>query len=273
MEKSLRDLQLVELEILKEFIRICKKYKLRYYCLGGTLLGAVRHKGFIPWDDDIDVGMPREDYERFIGMKDQFNGRYIAEFPGENKDFMYPYGKIYDTSTKLIERRKPKAKRGIYIDIFPLDGVGNTQDEALRNFKKVNKKFDLLCKRVIILRKGRRIYKNLAVIMMSCVPEFIWNTQKMITDIDDMSKQFKFSKCDYVVNYVGAWHEKEIMKREYFGEPKLAKFENVELYIPEKYDEYLTTLYGNYMQLPPPEKRVSHHDYILCDLHKSYLEE
>lgn len=268
------ELQEKLLEMFKYFHKFCEENNLRYWALGGIVLGAVRHKGFIPWDDDIDVGMPREDYERFIGMKDKFNGRYIAEFPGENKDYTYLFGKIYDTSTTLVENCRPKAKRGIYLDIFPLDGVGNTYEEALKNFKKVyKKKLSFMRKHVIVWRKGRSLYKNIAVLILNCVPEFVWNTQKMITDIDDMSKQFKFSECNYVVNYFGAWREKEIIKKEYFGEPRLVEFEGATMYIPENYDEYLTTLYGNYMQLPPPEKRVSHHDYILCDLHKSYLEE
>lgn len=119
------EIQLKLLDMLKWFHEFCIENKLRYYALGGTMLGAIRHKGFIPWDDDIDVGMPREDYDKMIELViDKQDEKYRLEKPLQNKDFVYQYCKLYDTSTTLVENTRYKTKRGVYLDIFPLDGIG-----------------------------------------------------------------------------------------------------------------------------------------------------
>ena len=108
-------------EMMQSFHGFCVKHNLRYYLVAGTCLGAVRHKGFIPWDDDIDVGMPRADYNRFIELvkTEKMGENYAVEDPLENDDYIYAFAKMYDTSTTLIENTANKLKRGIYIDIFP----------------------------------------------------------------------------------------------------------------------------------------------------------
>ena len=114
--------------MLKWFHEFCVEHNLRYFALGGTLLGAIRHKGFIPWDDDIDVGMPRADYNKLMELSDQIQSPYVLETPqSPAKDFIYAYCKLFNTDTTLIEKRKKNMKRVIYIDIFPLDGLGNDE--------------------------------------------------------------------------------------------------------------------------------------------------
>ena len=112
-DTSMNDMQKKLVDMLQWYHEFCKKHNLNYYAVGGTCLGAVRHQGFIPWDDDIDVGMPREDYNRFEAlMKEEGNsGKYVLEMPFENKDFVYAYGKLYDTTTTLIENTRYKTKR------------------------------------------------------------------------------------------------------------------------------------------------------------------
>ena len=124
----MNEMQSKLLDMMKWFHGYCEENGLRYYALGGTALGAVRHGGFIPWDDDLDVGMPRADYDRMISLCKNGTGntRYRIEAPGQNRDFIYPFCKAYDTETTLVENARIKAKRGVYIDIFPLDGIGNT---------------------------------------------------------------------------------------------------------------------------------------------------
>ena len=109
-EKGMNDLQIKMLEMMSWYLELCEKNNLRYYVVGGTALGAVRHKGFIPWDDDIDVGMPRADYEKFqeLVRTVDIGTRYKVEFPSERKDFVYPYGKVYDTTTTLVEHTRYK---------------------------------------------------------------------------------------------------------------------------------------------------------------------
>ena len=267
------ELQRELLKILKWFHGFCVENNLRYYAVGGTLLGAVRHKGFIPWDDDIDIGMPRKDYDKMIEiMKNQDGGSvYKLETPLENRDFVYQFCKLYDTSTTLIENTRYKTKRGIYLDIFPLDGIGNTLEESKKNFKAIDKKNNYIMTKVCALSKHRKFYKNLAIILSRCIPFPSWqNTLRKLTQI---CRSRDYDEYTYVANLVGNWHEREIVKREWMGAPILYKYEDIQIYGPRDADKYLEAVYGDYMQLPPEEKRQSHHDYLYLDLNKSYLDE
>jgi lipopolysaccharide cholinephosphotransferase len=270
----MNDMQSKLLEMMEWFHCFCMKHDIKYYALGGTALGAVRHNGFIPWDDDIDVGMPRLEYNRLISlMKTENNSnKYLLETPLENRDFVYPISKLYDTTTTLIENTRYKTKRGIFIDIFPLDGIGNTYEESLVNFKQIEKKLDFVRTRVCAINTKRAFYKNFAIILGRCIPKFISDWQKTMQQAQDLCEERAYADYEYIVNSAGAWREKEIIKKEYFGQPVLCKFESLDIYIPENADKYLTCLYGNYMQLPPKEKQVTHHDYLYLDLEKGYME-
>lgn len=268
------DLQKKLLDMMSWFHNYCTENGLTYYALGGTALGAVRHNGFIPWDDDIDIGMPRCDYEKLRKMGDEISqiSKFRVEFPLDKKDFVYAYAKLYDTETTLVENTRYNTKRGIFIDIFPLDGMGDSKEGALEHFHKIEKKNNLLHTRVCALRKGRKWYKNLAIIFSRCIPDFVIDAQKIKMEIDKLGASISFEDSKYVANCFGAWREKEIHERKIYGAPTLCKFEDSEIYIQEDADAYLTGLYGDYMKLPPVEKRVTHHDYISIDLNKSYLD-
>lgn len=258
------------LEMLSWFHNFCIENDLKYFAVGGTLLGAVRHKGFIPWDDDIDLGMPREDYkklEKLIGNKE--NGKYYFETPNTTrKGYYYTYGKLFDTDTTLVENSRDKLPMGVYIDIFPFDGVGETKEEAIKYLSSVKKLQDLLAVRVSGIRKGRSFYKNAAVAVARVIPSFLFNDKKLLKKIDSICSGKNFNDSKYVANMNGAWGLREITTREIVGTPKLYDFENIKIYGIEDYDAYLTGVYGNWRQLPPEEKRVSIHDYVYVDLNK-----
>ena len=258
-------------EILGWFHDFCVKNNLRYYAAGGTMLGAMRHQGFIPWDDDVDVCMPRSDYNKFIElMKENDNDKYELETPETlEKDYYYPFCKLYDTQTTLVENTKYKIKRGIYLDIFPLDGFGQTEEEARKNFNKTQKTYNLLLSKVAGIRKGRKFYKNIAVILFRLIPI---NPKKILKKLVRQCAERDFDQYAFGGNPVGAWRFREIMPTAVMGQPKLYKFENIEIYGAQDADAYLTNLYGDWRQLPPEEKRVTHHDFIYIDLEKSYLE-
>ncbi len=258
-------------EMLAWFHNYCVEHNLRYYVLGGTMLGAVRHKGFIPWDDDIDVGMPRADYEKFAQlMESEKKEKYRLETPhSAAKDFTYTFSKIYDTTTTLIENTKVETKRGIYLDLFPLDGLADTLEESQKRFKKIDFRFNFLLARVTSFRKGRSLMKNIAVILFPIIP---FNNKKLQIEIDEMCKERDFDNCKYGGNLLGAWRFKEVMESSIMGTPTLYQFENIYVYGAEHYNEYLTHLYGDWNKLPPKEKQVTHHEYKECNLHKSYLE-
>lgn len=261
-------------EMFSWFHNFCINNNLRYYAIGGTMLGAVRHKGFIPWDDDIDVGMPRSDYKR---LEQLLNGesheRYILETPNTSaNDYFYAFSKLYDSTTTLIENTKVHIKRGIYLDIFPLDGLADTEEECVENYKVISRTSNLLLARVAGIRKGRSLYKNIAVICARLIPSFLMSNKRLLQAVVDCCCVRDFDKCKWGGNLVGAWGFKEIMQVDLFGKPKLYTFEGLTVYGVSEADAYLRCLYGDWQQLPPAEKQVTHHDFILCDLHKSYLE-
>ncbi len=274
MESNLSDLQKKLLDILKWVSDFCNENGLKYYILYGTLLGAVRHKGFIPWDDDIDIGMPRPDYERFLKItKDKKFGNYVVEgIDTEKSDFFYGYTKIYDTSTTLTENNRYKIKRGIFLDVFPLDGIGNTKEEALKNYRPISLRYKLLLSRTCGINKNRKFYKNAAIVFSRFIPNFIINNKKLMLSIDSLCKSKDYNSCRYVGNLLGGLGENVIVERRIYGEPKIYTFENLSVFGVEYYEDYLSNFYGDWRKLPPKEKRVSNHDFLELDLQKSYLE-
>lgn len=258
-------------EMLEWFHNFCVANNLKYYALEGTCLGMVRHKGIIPWDDDIDVGMPREDYDKLIMLMECDIDNYSLGVPQKEKEYIYPYAKLYDKRTTLIENTKEKLKRGIFIDIFPLDGAGNTLDEGVKRFNSINKKIKLICAKNCGYSKQRAFYKNAAIFIAGMIPNFLFDVNKIMHNAIEEASQNKFDDGIYVANFFGDWGIREVFKREWFGEPKLYDFENIKIYGPTDTHSYLNNLYGDYMTPPPVEKRVSHHDYLYLNLEEGYI--
>ena len=270
----MNELQSKLVEMLEWFHDFCKKNDLRYYIIAGTMLGAVRHGGFIPWDDDIDVGMPRKDYEKLRQISaEQQKEKYMFEYPSkENSRFPYLWAKLFDTTTSVIEIQRDRVKRGIYIDIFPLDGIGNAYNEAVDNFQPIKRKLSLNTIVSCSVLKRRKWYKNAAVVAGRLISPLFVNRHKLRINLDILCQKYDFDDCEFVCNLMGGSNEKGIVKKDYFGKPTEVKFENIIVYGLEAPDGYLKSLYGSYMELPPIEKRISYHDMELCDLKKGYME-
>lgn len=258
-------------DMLKWFHDLCVENHLRYYAVGGTCLGMVRHKGNIPWDDDIDVAMPRSDYNKLIDLfQEKNNIGYELAVPLREDNYVYSYMKLYDRSTTLVENTRYRTKKGIFLDIFPLDGSGNTLEECRKRWGSISKKQNLIWAKICALNKNRKWYKNAAILLARCVPDKIWNWRRLTRAFIEESSELTFDNCEYVALFAGNWGFRENAKREWFGEPVLYDFEDIQIYGPEKPKLYLTNLYGDYMTPPPPEKQVSHHDFLHLDLNNGY---
>lgn len=261
MTNSTRVLQLKLLELMKMFHNVCECNNIQYFMLGGTMLGAVRHKGFIPWDDDMDVGLPRQDYERVLSLpQSEWPDHVYIKTPDNSKDLIFPYSKIMDKNTTLIEDRLDGIVGGIYIDIFPLDGAGNSFFSAKMRYFLFYLKQGLLyynqdhgTEKTIL----RRVFQKYA--RMQNVKKLYSSATKWMTKAD-------YHHSLIIGNYPGAWRIREFMPREYMGTPTLYKFEDTKFYGPENFDAYLKSLYGDYMKLPPLDKRLSHHNIKYVDL-------
>lgn len=263
------------MNILLWFHNYCVEHDLRYYLVEGTMLGAARHQGFIPWDDDIDVGMPRSDYDRFAKMMGDsvHDGRFKLETEDSSRpEYLYPFAKLYDATTTLIEKRRVPVVMGVYIDVFPLDGIGDTEEASHKNYKKIGSKQNLLAAKVVSKREGRKWYKNLAVSLVQILPDSAEGNKKTVKDITALCKQRDFDSSSYVGNLVSTYRGREIMARECYGVPTLYPFEGHELYGVENADAYLKHLYGDWRKLPPEDKRKSAHNMESIDLKTPFID-
>lgn len=262
----------VDLEIVNEVVRICREHDLKYYMLGGTMLGAIRHKGFIPWDDDIDLGMPREDYEKFLQVAPKELSPHLKVVNYRNDpNFMYYITRILDTETRVVEERIGNENKYTHasIDIFPVDGTPNNALLRKIYFFRVlyHRALMSLCYKDSIDRKRKRGGAEKALLwVMERIPiEKMTTPYKQKCKIDKLLRSQKVEGSKYIGNIMGAYRTREIVPAEYYGEGKLYDFEDIQLVGMDMYHEYLTYTYGDYMQLPPEDKRKTH--FKILEIH------
>ena len=261
---ELRDLQLKELDILKECLKIFQKYNLRYFMLGGTFLGAVRHRGFIPWDDDIDIFMTRDDYETFLSIMDQQKNdkfkclHYGKEFP----NYFYRFAKVVDLETTLQEGNFISHKdMGIFVDVFPADGID------IKKAEKHVKKIQYYSSMIIRSATNKITRKDNPSLPKYLSKKILYPFIKLIGWKYWLKKHEKFVKSkkikdyEYATLYSGGWGMKEIFPKSYLNDTVYLDFEGHKFPAFKEYDKHLTHLYGDYMTPPPPEKQITHHDF------------
>ena len=271
--EQLRKLQLEQLEILKEVDRICRKNNIPYYITGGTMLGAIRHKGFIPWDDDIDVSMLREDYEKFCNVckTDLDEEKFFLQTWDTDKHYPYQYGRVRKNDTLYIRpgHENSKHHNGINIDLFPVDNVPDNEI-LCRVYKTGCELFrKMLYSPVGAIRSTslleKTIYRCLSCFGKDKTKKFFNNwitffSKFSSSRVDAVGFAYRLSSADKKKlgkdNYYEMYHG---MKREKITDLTEYSFEGMKFYGIRDYDYYLRTLYGDYMTLPPMEKRSGEH--------------
>ncbi len=252
-------------KLLADFSEYCKKNNLRFFLGYGTALGAVRHSGFIPWDDDIDVVMPRPDYEKLIETYDNDVEKNVLLCHEKDKSYYYPFAKLCNKKTELVEEHfSNDSNMGVYIDIFPLDGNGSDIEAAKAHMKeciKTQRKLNNAMAKHFFRSKSNIIKEFMRYIRYYFLrligSDFFYNK------LDKLVKQYEYQNSKFISNNVWCTYSvRELFFKEMFDEDVLITFEKREYPIVKKYDEYLSSIYGNYMEMPPIDERISHHDMI-----------
>lgn len=252
-EISLVEHKKILVSILDQIASFCEQNRIKYFLGYGSLIGAVRHHGFIPWDDDIDIVMPRPDYEKFLRTFNNYNKNIKVIDHSIDSQYLIPFAKVHDTRTIIHEVLYKKDTYGVYIDIFPLDGYGNiSQVNKLVRYTK------LLNTKKAIINKRRSFLKNI-VISVGKVVLFGTSAAKLISIMQSIAKENDYERCEMVDSLFSPYSQKEMCKKTLIEETVFSDFEGLKVRIPQNYDVYLKMIYGEYLQLPPVEKRVSHH--------------
>lgn len=256
---ELEELKQIELDMVKYLDGICKANSIHYYMVGGTLLGAVRHKGFIPWDDDVDVAMPRRDFEKLQKIMEQEQGCYQLQFFNNVKNYGYASPKLVDTRTTLIDYKLGNGmeRSSVFIDIFLYDGMGERPRTAmtwyllLKTFKKM----------VFLSRRNFKMESTLKTVLFAlpwCLCRCV-GTDRLNRIYNGLAGKKDFYDSQIVACAAGRYGKGELHPRAVFETTVELPFEDMVLPAPAGYRDYLTGLYHDYMQMPPVEKRVSNH--------------
>lgn len=254
------------LEMLKYVDEICRKNNINYFLYGGTLIGGIRHKGFIPWDDDVDVCVPYKEYRKLIEILKQ-DDRYNVHDPYSlsEEEYYYMFTKITDKRTVLIENNFNRIKdMGVFLDIFPIFHLPNSNEEYDLLYKKIRK----LEKQYFRFYGFEKYYYNksrLKRVIKSIIffPQYIFrkkykNNKKKILELFEMNDSIQ---TNFIGNPTPPSTYKNRFTAEAFKDKIEVEFEGAKVYAPVGYEEYLTKNYGDYMQLPPEDQRNTDHNF------------
>ena len=256
-EIQINELHEIMLNILEAFHIFCVKNNIKYTLIGGSLIGAIRHKGFIPWDDDIDVIMTKDNYEKFINNYKHDRYKILEEADGGNR-FMFT--KIIDTQTRIIEpnlTKNPKSY-GVYLDVFCYYKAPANKKEQVKYCRKIQLLVSLFSRKRI--SKNESLKQNFLRINKNIISVII-GYRRLNNIKTRLLNKYSTTDSDYLIsNWPLYGTEKEIQKKSNFTEYKIVPFETKKAMITTKYDEVLKTTFGNYMELPPKNQRTPKHD-------------
>lgn len=279
MNIELKEIQSRLTVMLTVFDGYCKKNKLRYFAWGGTMLGAIRHRGFIPWDDDIDLMMPRPDYNRLMELtKTNFVDGYRIVGPHNQEKMALAYLKMEDMNSTIVDNiltiNNPS---GIFIDIMPIDGIPSDPNEADRVFiqyKKyqkdaVSSSTPYTLKNVI---SSKNDIKKISILSYakSIAYRILFSSQAFYKKCDELISFYDYDLSEFVRVYPSPHFSQMIMKRKWFDNIIDIEFENIKIKCPADYNSILTLLYKDYMKLPPIEKRCTDHNFFFISMERRY---
>lgn len=270
MEDSNKKVQELTLNTLKVFTDFCDRHQLQYYFTGGALIGVLRHKGFIPWDDDIDLGLPRKDFDR---LHELLKGEMPEGFGLCNRftdpEWHFAMSQFIDLESEIeIDLAEKKRKAHIWIDVFPLDGLPGGKIARWLRVKNI-----LLHRYLVQIahistqvdaHRDRPLSEKIILGICKVIPiGKLINSNKVLDHLEKVLRKNDFYTSSWCGNMLGRYREKEVVQRSWFGDPCKGIFEGIEVNIPEESHPILSSLYGDYMKLPPEKDRVAHNVKIL----------
>lgn len=254
---ALSELQDILYDILKAFADFCDEHNLRYYLFGGTLLGAVRHNNFIPWDDVVDVSMPRPDYERFIELTKNSPWEYY-----EICQYTQPFIKMVDTRTVMKERllKDDLNTQSVFIDIFPIDGLPSSALEQKRHFNKLRRYKRYLVYSIIDARKisKNNFFKSL-VIKIATSFFSMFDYKRFRDSLNKEAQRYSYFESEFVSVGIWGWAEKDISRKSELENRVAIPFRDSIFWCQGDYDRNLKQKYGNYLEMPPKDQRPPFH--------------
>lgn len=267
VDHSLNETQSYIMHVLRSLTAILDEMQIPYYMQGGTMLGSIRHRGFIPWDDDVDLGIPRHAYERLLKeIPAKLPENLELRTYWDETDHHYYFARIVDTRYQIRRMGSLEERlENIWVDLFPLDGMPN--GKLARQWHKlrlttVRLKYHLSCfEKVNIKRPGRPLVERIIIRFAMLTQVGKWfNTRRQLDKMDALLKKYPPEQSDWLVNFMGqtSYHFNEMFRKEIYAEGRMYPFETMLLTGPERYDDYLKSLYGDYM-VPPEEKDRNAH--------------
>lgn len=260
-ELSLKEIQEQSYIVLRKIDEICKKEDITYFLAYGTLIGAVRHNDYIPWDDDVDIWMPREDYKRFINYcinhKEKIKGFELHHYR-TNKKYIYPIARFSNKKFKIVYENTKEYGLGVFVDIYPLDGIDVEDKRYLKSMQRLFKLAQTCGVDHFIATNS--VLRNILKYPYYLISRLIY-LPKLLEYIDKKAQKYSFNESEKVLCTTWFWGKIEICSREVFENSIMHKFGKYSFPIPKDYHQILTIKYGDYMKLPPESERCGHHFY------------